>query len=193
MNTYRNCVKAILELNPPLRGHQRKKLTTFWVKFALIELVTVAATVYMMTFGVKIAPVLGVILAVVLPILLLKPQKFFGTRKMGRITKIAHERRQVYNPKGNTYASMRDVTILDCFAEDEKGDAFHFEVPKRYVKVYHEGDDVVGLAGLPYPIVLTPHPWILCPLCGGIMPQVNATCVECGAERIKLFDTSVTD
>ena len=193
MRAYQDFAKELLRLNPHLRAYQRKKLTVFWAKFALIELVVVAATVYMMTFDVKVAPALGVILALVLPILLLKPQKFFGTRKMGRITKIAHERRQVYNPKGNTYASMRDVTILDCFAEDEKGDAFHFEVPKRYVKVYHEGDDVVGLSGLPYPIVLTPHPWILCPLCGGIMREENEYCVECGAERIKLFDTAVID
>lgn len=193
MRSYRDFTKELLRLNPPLRAYQRKMLTVFWTKFALIELVAVAATVYMMTFGVKIAPVLGVASALILPILLLKPQRFFGIRKMGKITRIAHERRQVYNPKGNTYASMRDVTILDCSAEDESGDAFHFEVPKRYVKVYHEGDDVVGLSGISYPIVLTPHPWILCPLCGGIMPQVNETCVECGAERIKLFDPTVTD
>lgn len=163
MNTYRNCVKAILELNPMLKVYQRKKLTVFWTKFTLIELAAVAATVYMMTFGVKIAPVLGVILALVLPILLLKPQKFFGTRKRGKIIKIAHERRQIYNPMGNSYTSMRGATVLDCLVEDENGHVSHFEVPKRYVKVYHEGDDVVGLSGLPYPIVLTPHPWILCP------------------------------
>lgn len=193
MNTYRNCVKEILELNPPLRVYQRKKLTVFWTRFALIELVVVAATVYMMTFGVKIAPVLGVILALVLPILLLKPQKFFGTRKRGKIIKIAHERRQIYNPMGNSYTSMRGATVLDCLVEDENGHVSHFEVLKKYEKVYHVGDEVVGLSGISYPIVLTLHDWRLCPYCGGIMHEENEYCVECGAERIKLLNTTVTD
>ncbi|MBE6628303.1 MAG: hypothetical protein E7629_05190 [Ruminococcaceae bacterium] len=193
MKKYQETVEAILNLNPHLRAYRRKKLAAFWIRLVLLELVVMAATVYLMSFGLKAAPALGIGLAILLPVFALKPKRTFGMRMRGRITKIDHERRQVYDPMAAGRASVRGATILSCAVENADGRSSCFDVPKRCVKVYREGDEVIGISGIPYPIVLTPHEWILCPLCGGVMPAVNETCVECGAQRIKSADMTIID
>ena len=84
MKKYQETVEEILNLNPHLRAYRRKKLAAFWIRLVLLELVVMAATVYLMSFGLKAAPALGIGLAILLPVFALKPKRTFGMRPANR-------------------------------------------------------------------------------------------------------------
>lgn len=185
---YRETLAKLLRCNPSLKKYRRKKLITFYFKLVLIELAAVAATLYLDAYKIPIAPVLGLIIAVGGPFLFLAPHKFFATRKMGVIKEIEYEQRRVIEGVTGklTYTDMKARTFLYCTIEDRNGHRSHFVVKQQYQKIYHIGDEVIGLLGVAYPVNLTPHSFALCPICGNIMPIENDDCVECGSERIKL-------
>lgn len=185
---YREKLAKLLQDNPNLKKYRRKKLIAFYFKLALIELAAVAATLYLDAYKIPIAPVLGLIIAIGGPFLFLSPHKFFATRKMGVIKAIEYEQRRVIEGVTGklTYTDMKARTFLDCTIEDRNGRRSHFEVKQQYQKIYHIGDEVIGLLGVEYPINLTPHSFVLCPICGNMMPRENDDCVECGSKRIQL-------
>ena len=78
-------------------------------------------------------------------------------------------------PKDNDFFSrtyMSDVGRIRCISHSKK----FFELDQKYEITYHEGDTVMIIAGLDYPVNLTPHGDVVCPKCGGILREENEEC-----------------
>ena len=186
MTNYTKERKKLLEHNPELRAYQRKKLIFFWLKFLLIEAGVVLISVYLMRYTDS-AIAVGICLAIVLPLWILKPQGIFGKTCIGTIAEVVGVTRRVTRQKGFAvfYNDMHYRTFIICRVMTSRNRELEFEFPEQYEPVFHKGDTVIKLAAVAYPINLTKHDWVLCPFCGNVMPEGNERCVGCNGRYIK--------
>ena len=185
MTRYQAASRALLEQNPQLRFHQRKKLGHFFTKLLVIEVIVISLTIYLMEFT-ESAVVLGICFAILLPGWILKPQLIFAKCGIGTIKEIEKVSKRVTREKGMAvfHTDLQSKLFIVCRIIGEKGQEIEFELPVQYEKVFHVGDCVLRIPAIEYPINLSEHDWILCPFCGNIFPKVNDRCVECNAKSI---------
>ena len=191
MTTYSIERKSLFEQNPALQKYQRKKLLFFWLKLLFLEAIVISLSVYLMSYT-ESAIALGICLSIALPLWLLKPQSIFGKTCMGTITEVVGVTRRVTRQKGVAvfYNDMHYRTFIICRVVTPQNRELEFEFPEQFEPVFHEGDTVIKLAAVAYPINLTEHDWVLCPFCGNIMPEENDRCTGCNARPIKLSENS---
>ena len=187
MTNFKKEGKALFAQNPHLKAYQRKKLTLFWLKLLAIEAVVIAFAIYLMQF-VESAIVLGICLAVIFPLWLLKPKNIFGKAGIGTVKEITKVSRRVAKNSGPVLQriDMHDRTFMIFHVTTEAGKEIEFEFPEQYEAVFHQGDRIIKLPAVEYPICLTEHDWTLCPFCGNVFPVANDRCIECEAKPITL-------
>ena len=194
MNDLKTTRKRVLEQNPDIKHFQKKRLTAFFIKLIAIEAVVVALTVSLLNHGVIVAIPVGICLAIILPLWLLKPQKVlaFGV-KLGKVVDVKIVQRRIESQNGWTgkfLLSMTDGQFAVFTLEDENGRTSKLELEARFHAAIYEGDTLLRLSGVPYPINLKRHTKALCPICGNIMPRESTRCVGCDANAVPTFDNT---
>lgn len=184
---------AVLAQNPDVKRFRNRRLTAFFVKLVAVEVVVVALTSTLIAHGVVAAIPVGVALALILPFLALKAHKFlvFGVR-LGKVVEVKIVQRHIESQHG----WIRDNWVLGAnygqFAvfklEDEKVRISKIELEARFHECIYEGDTLLRLAGVPYPINLKRHTKALCPICGNIMPRESTRCVGCNADAVQTLE-----
>ncbi|MBR3893949.1 MAG: hypothetical protein IKJ35_02265 [Clostridia bacterium] len=179
---------AVLAQNPDLKRFRAKKLAVFFLKLAGLEALAVALTAALLSHKIVAAIPIGVVLALLLPFLVLKAHKFFvfGVR-LGKVVEVKIVQRRADSQRGWLwgYASMTDRQFAVFKLEDEKGHTSYVELEARFHACIYEGDVLLRLAGVPYPINLKRHTKALCPICGNIMPRESTRCVGCDADVVQ--------
>ena len=179
---------AVLAQNPDVKRFRNRRLTAFFVKLIAVEAVVVALTSTLIAHGVVAAIPVGVVLALLLPFLALKAHEFlvFGVR-LGKVVNIKIIQKRVSPNDG--YAHSINARVVKNFAiftlEDENGRIKKIELEARFHECIYEGDTLLRLAGVPYPINLKRHTKALCPICGNIMPRESTRCVGCNADAVQ--------
>lgn len=178
----------VLEQNPDIKRFRNKRLTVFFLKLAALEAVVVALTSSLIAHGVIAAIPIGVVFGLLLPFLVLKAHKFlvFGVR-LGKVVEVKIVQRRVESQNGWTGKSQRSMTSSQFAVftlEDEQGRTSTIELEARFHECICEGDTLLRLAGVPYPINLKRHTKALCPICGNIMPRESTRCVGCDAAAV---------
>ena len=193
MNDLKTTRKRVLEQNPDIKHFQKKRLTAFFIKLIAIEAVVVALTVSLLNHGVIVAIPVGICLAIILPLWLLKPQKVlaFGV-KLGKVVDVKIVQRRVSPNDGRVNSMNRMVTrnFAIFTLEDKNGRTSKLELESQFHAAIYEGDTLLRLSGVPYPINLKRHTKALCPICGNIMPQESTRCVGCDANAVPTFDNT---
>ena len=195
MNDLKTTRKRVLEQNPDIKHFQKKRLTAFFIKLIAIEAVAIALTVSLLNHGVVAAIPVGICLAIILPLWLLKPHKFlvFGV-KLGRVVEVKIVQKLVESQHGwiryNWALGANHGQFAVFKIEDENGRTSKLELESQFHAAIYEGDTLLRLSGVPYPINLKRHTKALCPICGNIMPRESTRCVGCDANAVPTFDNT---
>ena len=195
MNDLKTTRKRVLEQNPDIKHFQKKRLTAFFIKLIAIEAVAIALTVSLLNHGVVAAIPVGICLAIILPLWLLKPHKFlvFGV-KLGRVVEVKIVQKLIESQHGwiryNWALGANHGQFAVFKIEDENGRTSKLELEARFHAAIYEGDTLLRLSGVPYPINLKRHTKALCPICGNIMPRESTRCVGCDANAVPTFDNT---
>ncbi len=186
MKDHRKEKMWLLSHNVQLHARRNRVITLFVLKLLLLEGALIALTAYLLSFGIISAIPLGLCLGILLPILILKPKKTFGSRLFGRITKIEPSVRWTSKYKNAGFLNnMYQKRVIVCTVMKQDGSERQIELDSQYWAVFAVGDEILEIEGINYPINLTPRDKILCPFCGSIMPIANQYCVGCGARPIE--------
>jgi len=182
----------VLEQNPDIKRFRNKRLTAFFAKLAGLEAVVVALTSSLIAHDLIAAIPIGIILGLLLPFLVLKAHKFlvFGVR-LGKVVEVKIIQRRVEAQNGWTgkyQRSMTDSQFAVFTLEDEQGRTSTIELEARFHECIREGDTLLRLSGVPYPINLKRHTKALCPICGNVMPRESTRCVGCDAAAVPNFE-----
>ncbi|MBE6602675.1 MAG: hypothetical protein E7637_09290 [Ruminococcaceae bacterium] len=174
---YKKIKQELYRQSPRFRQRQTQILIGFLLKLFLMEALIIAFAIgaYAISPGAGYSCI-GV--GILVFWLLIKKSKFFKYRFLGKVTDIRRESKMV-DRKG--YArSMRSQVLSIFTVTDENGNRLEIELPVPYEKVFKKGDKIIRLAGMKYPVDLTPEELLVCPFCGNIFPTENEVCVECG-------------
>lgn len=182
-NGYNSRLKTLLRQNPQLTEFNNRKKRFFWLKTAVTELLIIAFGIYIYSLVNTFSCLLFFVCICLLAPMLYKPFPLFLNKKSGKVTKIFYEDRLVQN-HSRGIKGMHNVTLISLDLTDEKGRVRSLELDKKYERCFFEGDELVCLGALPYPINLTPHDNVACPYCGNIMPAVNKDCMGCNKHNI---------
>ncbi len=178
--------KAFSADRPALAVERNRLIRKTVVKVTIMELV-IGGLIVASYFAAKdqFVPLLavGVVAALVLPWVTVKPQRLMKKKYVGHIKAIQYIQRRVSTDGGGPstmMTSMADAIFIRCTVTDAKGKRHTFELPAKYAAVYHEGDLILSMSGFAFPINVTEHELEICPCCGGIQPRANGGCMNCG-------------
>ena len=172
----------ILRKNRAISEIKKKKITFFFIKCALFELLWLAFSLYLYSRIPEIASIVFCIVIALLIPLIFNPFKTFANDKHGKITSVKCEERIAKSK--NSIKGIRTYLAIVIEYTDEKGNIRSIELPKAYEKCFFNGDLILLRDTFEYPFNLTPHDNIVCPFCGNIMPRINKECVECYNKNI---------
>ena len=179
--------EKLFRANPHLKAYQEKRRIGFFGKLFLIEVIAISFAVYLMDY-VEIAWVFGLLFGILLPRLLLAPQKHLKKVGLGEIVDVLFESRIVTVDKGirYSYRDLRRENVIVCRIMTETGREIELEYISRYERVFSKGDKLIMLPFVKYPINLIRHDWYACPFCGNLMPSENKACIGCGRLTIQI-------
>lgn len=159
--------------NPGIIGYRNKRWIMLFVKWFFLDALLVLLTYVMFDDNPVTTALIAVLAVLTVPFVTLKPQRYFRKQWIGKIERIEYLTRQM--PRDNNFFSrsyMVQVERIVCHSHGKRS----FELDQKYEMTYHVGDTVMSIAGLDYPINLTPHGDVVCPKCGGILREENEEC-----------------
>ena len=190
MKGYNDIVAELLNDHPQILKHIKSNRRVLILKIIMVE-IAIAVIAYALRDR-QIAMLCFCILAGIgAPILFLKPFRYFKGGYSGCIERVEVVIRRVDVTKekavrSDGYRAMQDRAFIVCDIITDNGKKKQFSLEKRYEKVFRKGDEIVFVRGLNYPINMTPENYVICPLCGNIMPSVSEQCVACGNRIVRL-------
>lgn len=187
-NGYSERVKSLLRKNPQLSEAINKRKRAFFIKTVITELLIIALCVYVYTelslysaANTYVVFIVGAFLCLAAP-LLFNPIGTFKNEKYGIVKRA--EVRSCFVKRPGTARGMMNSLVYTVTVLDEKEFTTDLDLPKHHEKCFFEGDEVVMLDALAYPINLTEHENVACPFCGNVMPLQNRDCLGCGRHNI---------
>ena len=191
MNTYEKHYKEFKSNNEHLFIYRRKRRTKLFVKIALLETFIIFFAVAGASVDLKKSIIFSAVCAVILPFLIFDPQDYFKKPFIGKIIGEKYIMRYVF-PKGVLYGGHRlsgartkygYKSFIRYTVKDENGRTYHFTLPQDYKAVYQNGDKVMRISGLDYPVCFTKRKHTVCMKCGALFVPHKDTCdaLWCGA------------
>ncbi len=189
MDTYEKHYKEFRTNNEHLFIYRRKRRTKLFIKIALLEAFIIFFAVAGASVDLKKAIIFSAVCAVILPFFLFDPQDYFKKPFIGKIIGEKYMMRYVF-PKGVIYGTHRVPGVKYGFksfirytVKDEIGCTYHFTLPQEYKAVYRNGDTVMRISGLDYPVCFTKRKHTVCMKCGALFIPHKDTCdaLWCGA------------
>lgn len=157
----------------------------FSLKLILLEAIVLFISHEIRSYGLPVhAMILGVIFAVTLPVLILKPFRTVGKGYCGEIVGFKEELRRDFEKGVISHTSSAVRRYSTCLVRGVDGKKHSFRIPAMYAKVYLKGVRVLYIRGVNYPIPLTPEEHTVCPFCGARMLTTVDHCAGCGAARL---------
>lgn len=188
MRSYRDVRQDLLKVEPRFQQIQRRAVLGFLLWTIPLEALIVAFSIgaYALT---PAALYIGIVLGICVLVWRLKAARLIGNRLYGTIVSQTREVRLMSNDgvssrTGGSVHRMyqRALTVYTVQAPDGQNVTFTAEI--RYERVFKNGEKVIRLPGMLYPVDLNPERYVLCPFCGNISPKENDLCIECGAPAL---------
>ncbi len=178
MPTQRQTAAVFLRRHPELHNFRMRRLAVSCLKICLIVLIFAEVTIFLYerTPHPSII-VLGVIIGLAAVFYLGKPHKTF--RKMQATVVAAEYVVKCIADKRNLRRIIRDAMFLKVTVTVKGGKEKTLEFPSFYDATVREGDTILFVPGIVYPLFCTPREKAVCPYCGNVMPTRNAHCVDC--------------
>lgn len=191
MDNYQKHYEEFKALNGDLFVFRRKRRIKLLLKIAILE----AFFVFFAIMGSSVDPIKAIIFSTIcgllLPFLIFDPQDLFRRPYIGKITGTKYMMRYVF-PKGVLYSTMHVPggsvkfgfqSFIRFTVEDEKGKKHRFTLPQHFREIYRQGDTVMLISGLDYPVCYTKRKHAVCMKCGAMFIPHKDTCdaLFCGA------------
>ena len=176
-------VRSFYRKNPEIEALvKRRRRRLFW-KLVFMELLSSFVSYEIYDYGRPIAAlVIGVALAVFLPLFALSPWRVLGKGYVGEIVGSREELRRDFE-KGDVALSlaMRSKTqkYVTYLVSGDDGKRHSFRVRAPYARVYGKGVRILRIKGLGYPIPLTVREHTVCLFCGARVLSAVDHCAGC--------------
>ena len=188
MRTYQEVRDDLLLVEPRFYKIQKRAVLGFLLWTIPLELLVISfsAGAYLLT---PTALYVGIALGLCVLVWRLKAARLIGNRLYGTIVSQTREvkLRSTDGVSSRTASSthrmyQRAITVYTVQTPDGRTQTFEAEI--RYENVFKNGEKVIRLPGMLYPVDLNPERFVLCPFCGNISPKENAVCIECYAPAL---------
>ena len=189
MKSWREYEKNLECEYPAISRARKKRRLSILLKFLLLE----ALAVFLIVTSRGGSPVLWLLTLV--PVLLAKPHKAFLGGYVGRVCRrdffVIRKVKGIGTGRWGSKNVGRAgaVSMMTLSVMDEKGRIRRIDLPQRYQDLFLEGDALLVLSGLPYPIILSKKEKAFCPLCGTLTPYETGFCGGlCGMPLLELSE-----
>lgn len=182
MNPYKATYAHFKRANPHVIAYRNRRWGTLIAKCLLLEGVIAAASILLLTRYHSALP-FCILAAILLPACLFRPWRYFHKGWIGVVEANEYEEcyenvdKSWFNPR---YNGRHYVTYAHFKAIDDSGRRRTFKLERKYEAIYQNGDRVMSIPGIDYPIDLTVQDKKVCPRCGSIYPSINERCVTIG-------------